>query len=653
MMNFESSSSGQRNDDDNVTNQDREEEVGRRQARPIKPLGTSRRPARSKTPTQNNPNPKSNTGSRLRTGSQSAAIPTGVTASSSSSSAYEKRPWFPYPRNAKEAQAIASASIATTSASANRSTSRSDRRTSNSSTSSASSYDSGDLNSYRYRRAISAEPEEWSKAISRGRPIRGRVSDAIMTEEQERLPAQSEEREDESKSHLNSNTSSSEEDQDKERAHFEGVLRAFDSYLSYSLAANNSRRKSFYSLPRSHRLLFSSLGPTLPGPLLEREGSTAEEHSVIVGGRGFKARLDEIDDRIRRNADFLSQIVSDSKGFLGEAEELSRSEVKAEDVTGAASQKTTIEAEQNESSGSGSSGKDRRGTSRSKSITSSSKEAGKQKQVSNHDVDKVRSTLKQFVRDWSEEGAPEREAAYDPILEALEKRFAHVPSAQRGQIRVLVPGAGLGRLAFEIAWQGFSCQGNEFSFFMLLASHFILNKTTSTNQHILYPFIHSSSNWRTAADMLRAIKIPDINPTDLPSHIDFSMVAGEFVEVYSKEQERGAWHSIATCFFIDTARNFARYLEVINHVLPIDGVWINIGPLLWHFEGATNGEISIELTLEEAIGLIELMGFVIEEQRTMKPQAYTGNPYSMLTYDYAPEFWIARKVRHVTPASAV
>ncbi|RUS32778.1 hypothetical protein BC938DRAFT_474346, partial [Jimgerdemannia flammicorona] len=32
---------------------------------------------------------------------------------------------------------------------------------------------------------------------------------------------------------------------------------------------------------------------------------------------------------------------------------------------------------------------------------------------------------------------------------------------------VLVPGAGLGRLAFDIAKEGFSCQGNEFSFYMV------------------------------------------------------------------------------------------------------------------------------------------------------------------------------------------
>lgn len=42
------------------------------------------------------------------------------------------------------------------------------------------------------------------------------------------------------------------------------------------------------------------------------------------------------------------------------------------------------------------------------------------------------------------------------------------------------------------------------------------------------------------------------------------------------------------------------------------GVWINVGPLLWHYEGAANGDLSIELTLDEVLGLIELMGFHIE-----------------------------------------
>ena len=48
--------------------------------------------------------------------------------------------------------------------------------------------------------------------------------------------------------------------------------------------------------------------------------------------------------------------------------------------------------------------------------------------------------------------------------------------SDKSHIKVLVPGAGLGRLAWEIAARGYSCQGNEFSLFMLFASNFILNK---------------------------------------------------------------------------------------------------------------------------------------------------------------------------------
>lgn len=38
------------------------------------------------------------------------------------------------------------------------------------------------------------------------------------------------------------------------------------------------------------------------------------------------------------------------------------------------------------------------------------------------------------------------------------------------------PGSGLGRLAYEIAKKGYISQGNEFSFFMLIAGSFLLNK---------------------------------------------------------------------------------------------------------------------------------------------------------------------------------
>jgi carnosine N-methyltransferase len=108
---------------------------------------------------------------------------------------------------------------------------------------------------------------------------------------------------------------------------------------------------------------------------------------------------------------------------------------------------------------------------------------------------------------------------------------------QRGGIHVLVPGSGLGRLAFDIAHDGFSAQGNEFSYYMLLASNFILNKTQRINQFKIYPYIHSFSNIVKSDDVLTEATIPDVNPSEIPRGTDFSMVAGDFIEVYGMDEE--------------------------------------------------------------------------------------------------------------------
>lgn len=63
---------------------------------------------------------------------------------------------------------------------------------------------------------------------------------------------------------------------------------------------------------------------------------------------------------------------------------------------------------------------------------------------------RIREALLHFVRDWSEEGAEEREVIHRPILDVLRG----VPVSERGMMRVLVPGSGLGRLAWEISQLG-------------------------------------------------------------------------------------------------------------------------------------------------------------------------------------------------------
>ena len=66
------------------------------------------------------------------------------------------------------------------------------------------------------------------------------------------------------------------------------------------------------------------------------------------------------------------------------------------------------------------------------------------------DLSRVREAMKHFVRDWSAEGERERERIFRPILDVLQD----VAPEDREQARVLVPGAGLGRLAWEISRLG-------------------------------------------------------------------------------------------------------------------------------------------------------------------------------------------------------
>lgn len=91
-------------------------------------------------------------------------------------------------------------------------------------------------------------------------------------------------------------------------------------------------------------------------------------------------------------------------------------------------------------------------------------------QVQERNSIKVRTVLRQFVRDWADEGAPERDLQYGCLLDALER---YVPNAfkesggQAKKSRVLTPGSGLSRLPFECARRGYAAQGNEFSYHML------------------------------------------------------------------------------------------------------------------------------------------------------------------------------------------
>ncbi|KAF2395950.1 putative trehalase [Trichodelitschia bisporula] len=295
--------------------------------------------------------------------------------------------------------------------------------------------------------------------------------------------------------------------------------------------------------------------------------------------------------------------------------------------------------------------------------------------------EKAQQTIRQLFRDWSAEGRPERNACYGPVLDALNTEYLAVSDANKGHIKVLVPGAGLGRLMFEIAVAGYAVEGNEFSYHQIVASNHILNGTQRAGQYDLYPWIHGFSNHRTRADQLLRVTVPDVHPaTELERASEGKAVHGfermsfssaDFCVVYKEAASRGAYDAVATVFFIDTAPNLITYIETVVNCLKDGGVWINVGPLKWHFEnnppegrnraeegvpegpkGRENlgvGEAgAVELTEDEVLALLERFGFRVEEFKSpVGRTGYVGNPNSMWNPMYLPSFWVARKIRHV------
>ncbi|KZT69654.1 N2227-domain-containing protein [Daedalea quercina L-15889] len=262
------------------------------------------------------------------------------------------------------------------------------------------------------------------------------------------------------------------------------------------------------------------------------------------------------------------------------------------------------------------------------------------------DLPRVRESLKHFMRDWSEEGREERANIFGPILDVLNE----VTAPGRRGMRVLVPGSGLGRLAWEISNAGFAVTANELSFFMNLAFRFLLSEKTTqrVNQHTLQPYASWFSHQRTIDALFRSVNFPDALPR-LSRNLELAecdfltlrppspLQAGDLV----------GYDFVVTLFFIDTSLNIIETLEHIHGLLKPGGSWINLGPLLW----TGGGQASLELSLEELLRLADIVGFDIAadadgpRRRRMIECEYTADRAAMMRWLYQAEFWVATKVR--------
>jgi len=307
-----------------------------------------------------------------------------------------------------------------------------------------------------------------------------------------------------------------------------------------------------------------------------------------------------------------------------------------------------------------------------------------------NDLSKAHSTIRQFYRDWSHEGFTlEVKPLLDTIWSDLSAHLPIIggPPSLCNAPDLLLPGAGLGRLVFELSRLGYNATGNEISYHQLLASNFILNCAQHADQYPIYPFANTFTNITSRQNQLKRHTIPDVHPaTAISSGLDagqpvgeMNMTAGDFILSYSTPECKETFDGVVSVFFIDTAPNLIRYVETVWNCLKPGGIWINIGPLLWHFDDRVHGGDkadadgdpgdlndedkgiaepgAFELSNDEVVQLVARLGFEVVRHEILGHDhpadypafrsglGYMQDPSSLLQNRYRCSHWAARKVK--------
>ncbi|KAK1144144.1 hypothetical protein N8T08_005806 [Aspergillus melleus] len=264
-----------------------------------------------------------------------------------------------------------------------------------------------------------------------------------------------------------------------------------------------------------------------------------------------------------------------------------------------------------------------------------------ERQGQSTDRTSVAQAMKHFVRDWADEGLDERQESFPCVLDALKR----VSRTSERPLQVLVPGAGVGRLAHEIEQLGgFEVTMNEWSMYMNLVYRYLTN-LSAPNSVSFHPYIDWWSHHATTSDLQRSVVFPDqvVDPSSV------LLVEGDFTTAFT--EDTGKYDVLVTLFFIDTARNLVSYLENIHRLLRPGGTWINLGPLLY------GTAPFLQLSLDEIVALSERIGLRFEETDASCGDitlpgcpvrglevAYGRNGRGLSKNAYQAQFWQATKM---------
>ena len=246
-----------------------------------------------------------------------------------------------------------------------------------------------------------------------------------------------------------------------------------------------------------------------------------------------------------------------------------------------------------------------------------------------------------LMRDWTLESKPERDNNYGNVLKELKKYFNYDDKElmKKNNYKVLVPGTGCNRMAFELAQRGFEVEVNDFCFIYILCDDYLFNYSHK-NEFQFCPSIHSFSNSYNEQSVIKRYSFPDVDIRDELKKSDakpIKFVKGDFLLLYKGKKD--IYDCIVTLFFIDVSKNIIEYVEIMHDLLKKGGVWINLGCLDYYHSRNHN---SIDLTWDELKQVIINYDFEIKNEVTdFVP--YGVKVGSMVSDSYGTVFFTAMK----------
>ena len=209
-----------------------------------------------------------------------------------------------------------------------------------------------------------------------------------------------------------------------------------------------------------------------------------------------------------------------------------------------------------------------------------------------------------IIRDWTIDRKDERKNNYDIIIKDVLKHFPS-SSEESKKYKFLIPGSALNRLGYELCRYGYDIEGNDYLFLNGIFSDYIFNHCKK-EELFIYPNIDSFSNYYEEESVFKKYYFPDIDIDLKNKYGKLKMTIGGFINLYRNKKE--LYDCVITCYFIDTAQNIIEYIDIIYNILKKGGIWINFGPLSYHWADYSD-EISIELPYDKLKEVICNYGF--------------------------------------------